>query len=129
MIVEGIVLTGKEDYSKAIELFTKGSKMFDRNFEPHFYKAMALVLKSAGVTDKTALLNEAKASIESALGIKEGESELYYYKALINYYLGMPIDAIPDLEICIDKADDNLTKHFIARGLCYGVLKLYKEAL
>ena len=103
--------------------------MFERNFEPHFYKAIALVLSTTGMQDKTTVLNDAKASLELALGIKEGESELYYYKALINYYLGMPIDAIPDLEICIDKADDNLTKHFIARGLCYGVLKLYKEAL
>ena len=56
MISEGIVLTNKEEYDRAIELFNAGSKMFERNMEPHFYKAMALVLQAIALKEKSSLL-------------------------------------------------------------------------
>jgi tetratricopeptide (TPR) repeat protein len=72
---------------------------------------------------------EAKSYLDTAVTLKESESELLYFRGLINYCLENPVDAIPDLDAAIDKAEDNMAKHFIARGKCYAVLKLYKEAL
>jgi len=40
MISEGIMLAQKEDFERAIELFSQASELFDRNMEPHWYKAM-----------------------------------------------------------------------------------------
>ena len=128
LISEGIILTEKQDFERAIDNFTQASELFDRNMEPHWYKAMTYAVHATSKKDKTTLLNLSKECLEKAIEIKDSEAELYYYRGLITYYLGNPIDAIPDLELAIDKAEDNLSKHFVARGLCYGVLKLYKEA-
>ena len=74
-------------------------------------------------------MREAKECIDEAIELKDSESELYFYRALLNWFLDNLVDAIPDFDAAIDKAEDNLTKHFVCRGICYGALKLYKEAL
>ena len=60
---------------------------------------------------------------------RDSDSDLYFFRGIVNYYLNKPIESIPDYEIAIDKAEDNMPVHFMARGLCYAQLKLFKEAI
>ena len=129
LISSGVLATEKGNYKKAMSQFTKARKIFDRAVEPLFYTALLLVIQNKSKPDKTAIFKEAKAHLDEAIRIKDSESELYYFRGLLHMYLESPVDAIPDLDSAIDKAEDNLTRHFLARGICYALLKLYKEAL
>ena len=129
LISEGVLAASKENFKKALRLFAKAQKLFDRNVEPLFYTALLLVMQGKDVPDKTHVMREAKQFIDEAIELKDSESELFFYRGLLNCFLDNPVDAIPDFDAAIDKAEDNLTKHFVSRGICYGVLKLYKEAL
>jgi len=129
LISSGVLATQKENYKKAMSCFTKARSIFDRAVEPLFYTALLLVIQNKNKPDKTDIYKEAKSHLDEAIRIKDSESELYYFRGLLHMYLESPVDAIPDLDSAIDKAEDNLTRHFMARGICYALLKLYKEAL
>jgi tetratricopeptide (TPR) repeat protein len=128
-VSEGILAAAKENFKKAGALFAQAREIFDRNVEPLFYIALLAVQQARTTDEKRIAMTEARQLLDTAIKLKDGEAELYYFRGLIHYYLENPVDAIPDLDAAIDKAEDNLAKHFIARGCCYAVLKLYKEAL
>lgn len=74
-------------------------------------------------------MNEAKSLFDSCIQLRDSEAELYFFRGLLSYLLEKPVEAIPDIELAIDKAEDNMPSHYMARGLCYAYLKLYKDAL
>lgn len=56
---------------------------------------------------------------------RESESDLYFLRGLLNYLTEKSVEAIGDLETAVEKAEDNMPWHYIAKGLCYAHLKLY----
>ena len=86
-------------------------------------------IKLAGKENNKKLAEKAKSLLDSALLMRDSDSDLYFFRGIVNYYLNKPIESIPDYEIAIDKAEDNMPVHFMARGLCYAQLKLFKEAI
>ena len=125
LISQAIVLN---DYENALNLLIKASELFPRNIEPIEYKA-AILFSKAKEEKKTELALKAKELLDSALKIRDSESDLYFFRGILLYYIGNTVDAIYDFEKAIDKAEDNVPNHFLARGLCSARLKMYKEAI
>lgn len=115
-----------KDPEAAIELIQKASELFPRNIEPLEYKAaiyfqQAVLNKSSGQKSRDLL--------DAAVKLRDSDSDLYFYRGIVLYFNGKTIDAVYDFEKAIEKAEDNVANHFLARGLCSARLKMYKEAI
>ena len=128
LTISSAILKSDKEPEESLHLFEEASKDFPRNTEPLAYQA-AVHLAQARKASTTKLAEKAKALLDKAIAIRESDSDLYFFRALVSYFMGKTVEAIPDLEIAIDKAEDNMPVHFMARGLCYGQLKLIKEAM
>ena len=122
------VLKSEKEPDEALALLEEAEKDFSRNIEPLAYQA-AVILSQARKTSNRKLAEKAKGLLDKAIILRDSDSDLYYFRGLVLYYLNKPIEAVPDYEIAIDKAEDNMPIHFISRGLCYAKLKLLKEAV
>lgn len=122
LVSEGI-LAGNTQQS--LEKFDKALELFN-NIEPMVYKAALLFQESIkqGVN-----ANESKKLLDYALKQRENESELFFFRSIVLYYNNKTVEAIYDIEKAIDKHDDNLPKHFLARGCFSAKLLMYKEAI
>lgn len=130
LLCEGILTGEKKDYAGATELFSRAERQFEKNVEPLAHKCMVIMCMLRETTNgKEKLIHEAKGFLDRAIVMRDTESDLYFFRGLLNYYLSKPVDAIPDFEMAIEKAEDNVPSHYIGRGLCYAALKLYKEAI
>ena len=126
--VSSAILLAEKDPDEALKLLESASESFPKNIEPLEYRA-AIYLLLAGKENNKKLAEKAKSLLDSALLMRDSDSDLYFFRGIVNYYLNKPIESIPDYEIAIDKAEDNMPVHFMARGLCYAQLKLFKEAI
>ena len=122
------VLKAEKEPDEALALLEEASKDFPRNIEPLAYQA-SIILSQARKHNTSKLVEKSKALLDKAITLRDSDSDLYFFRGLVLYYLNKPIDSVPDYEIAIDKAEDNMPIHFIARGLCYAQLKLLKEAV
>ena len=128
LTISSAVLKSDKDPQESLRLFEEASKDFPKNTEPLAYQA-AVHLALARKASSTKLAEKAKTLLDKAIAIRDSDSDLYFFRALVSYYMGKTVEAIPDLETAIDKAEDNLPVHFMTRGLCYAQLKLVKEAV
>lgn len=126
--ISSAYLKSEKDQSEALSLLEEASKDFPKNIEPLAYQA-AIHLSLSRKSNNPKQAEKSKLLLDKAISIRDSESDLYFFRALTIYYMGKPIEAIPDLEVAIDKAEDNMPVHFMARGLCYAQLKLVKEAM
>jgi len=67
--------------------------------------------------------------INQSIQVKDSEPIMYFLRAVLSYYQENVIQAIPDIESAIEKADENITDHYTLRGLCYAYLKFYNDAI
>lgn len=121
-------LKSDKEHNEALALLDEASKDFPKNIEPLAYQA-AIHLSLARKAGNPKLAEKSKVLLDKAISIRDSESDLYFFRALVNYYMGKTVEAIPDLETAIDKAEDNMPIHFMTRGICYAQLKLIKEAM
>ena len=128
LTISSAILKSDKEPQESLALFEEASKEFPKNIEPLAYQA-AVHLAQSRKASSTKQAEKSKTLLDRAIAIRESESDLYFFRALVTYYMGRPVEAIPDLEIAIDKAEDNMPVHFMARGLCYAQLKLIKEAM
>ena len=75
------------------------------------------------------MFTKAKSCLDKAIALKDSDSEPYYFRALLSFYKQDMLGAVPDLDLAIDKADDNEVRHFLTRGRCYAAMRLYPEAI
>lgn len=120
----------KLDFSSSRARLDSASKIFPRKTEPYIYKA-AILIQEAFKDDKYRLKDilQAENLIETAALIREPDSELLFYRSIIKYFNTNPQQGLEDMKQCIEKAEDNISEHYILRGLCYASLKSYKEAI
>jgi tetratricopeptide (TPR) repeat protein len=128
LMVSNAVVRAEKEPSDALNLLEEAARDFPKNIEPLAYQA-AIHLCLARKAGNVKLADRAKVLLDKAVVIRDSESDLYYFRALVVYFMGRPVEAIPDLETAIDKAEDNMPIHFMTRGLCYAQLKLIKEAM
>ncbi|OMJ68126.1 hypothetical protein SteCoe_34512 [Stentor coeruleus] len=113
---------------KALELLQQASGLFPKNVEPFAYQA-AIYFQLSLTTKNPSLGQKSKELLDTVIKLRDSESDLYFYRGIVTYYNNKPIDAVYDFEQAIDKAEDNVANHFLARGLCSAKLKMFKEAI
>ncbi|CAG9333091.1 unnamed protein product [Blepharisma stoltei] len=128
MLISQAIVVSETDLETALSLFKSAAEHFPKNTEPLAYQA-ATLLKLSRLHNKTALADQAGVLLTKAIESRETESELYFYRGIVLYFLGKPIDAVTDMESAMEKSEENMPMHFLARGLCYVTLKLIKEAI
>lgn len=126
--VSSAVLTAEKAPEESLKVLDEAFKDFSKNTEPLAYQA-AIYLGQARKGNGKKLAEKAKALLDKAIVIRDSDCDLYFFRGIVLYFMGKPIEAVPDYEIAIDKAEDNMPVHFLARGLCYAQLKLIKEAM
>ena len=105
----------------ALSQLAKAKNLYSKNPEPFVYESC--IYFSMKLTEKS------KESINKALELKAEDSDLHYFRAIMNYYENKHPEGVSDVEIAIEKAEDNNAYHYLLRGLCYAQLGLYNEAI
>ena len=126
LLVSQAILYG--ECENALTLLEKAGELFPRNIEPIEYKA-AISFTMSKAEKKQEFSIAAKSLLDSAIKLRDSDSDLYFFRGIVLYSIGKPIEAVYDFEQAIDKAEDNIANHFLARGLCSARLKMYKEAI
>jgi tetratricopeptide (TPR) repeat protein len=126
--VSTAIIKADKEPNDALALLEEASKDFPKNIEPLAYQAAIYLLQARKSSNKK-IAEKSKFLLDKAISQRETDSDLYFFRGLVLYYLGKPIEAVPEFEVAIDKAEDNMPIHFMARGLCYAQLKLLKEAI
>lgn len=63
-------------------------------------------------------------------GLRIGDNyQMYYYRSLLYFYLGMSAEALDDVDKAIDKAEENVAKFFYLRALIFMHEKNYESSL
>jgi tetratricopeptide (TPR) repeat protein len=103
------------------------------NRDPYLLRAIGIVCfamsKPIKPKMRTKMLKDAKRDLNRALGVSPKDCQVLYLRGLLNFSLHYFYDAIIDLEMVIEKADDANAKHYLARGRCYACLSMFKEAI
>ena len=128
LMISKAILIAEKDPEEALKLFSDARKGFPNNIEPMIYSA-AINFRLAQIKNKKEFAEKSKELLDIAIKIRDSESDLFFFRGVLLYYIGKTVDAVHDIEKAIDKAEDNVVDHFIARGLCSGRLKMYKEAI
>jgi tetratricopeptide (TPR) repeat protein len=121
-------LISEKSPEESLKMLEDAFKDFSKNPEPLAYQA-AIHLSQSRKTSNKKLAEKSKSLLDKAITLRDSDCDLYFFRGITLYYLSKPIEAVPDYELAIDKAEDNVPIHFIARGLCYAQLKLLKEAM
>ena len=127
LIISKAILTSSKDPEESLKLLSSASKIFPNCIEPKVYIA-AINFALCHNLKKPELADISKDLIDECIKARDSESDLYFFRGIVNYYLGLLKEAIEDIETAIDKAEDNQPEHFFARGACSARLKMYKEA-
>lgn len=129
-LAHALICASKLEFEKSNKRLDKAMKIFPRKVEPLVYKASFLVFNAYRHTPPDRSLTKlAQANIETAVLMRDPDSELLFYRAILRYLLNNYQDCIEDMKNCIEKAEDNISDHYLLRGLSYAALKIYKEAI
>ena len=126
LLVSQAILFGNTD--DALDLLEKASELFPKNIEPFIYKSAIYFYMSRSTANK-ALEQKSRDLLDFAIKIRNTESDSFFFRGILLYYLNKPIEAVYDFEQAIEKAEDNVANHFLARGLCSSKLNMFKEAI
>lgn len=129
-LAHGLYLAGKKDFQGALKDLAKCHKYFPKNPDPLIYHASILLNMAYFTTPKQdSHISESLNLLEKAFKLRDPESELYFYKSILKYLSNQISDSLEDIKLAIEKAEDNVTDHYILRGLCYSSAHMYDEAL
>ena len=121
-------LASDKSPDESLKILEEAFKDFPKNTEPLAYQAAIYLSQSRKLLNKK-LADKARSLLDRAIALRDSDCDLYFFRGIVLYYLNHSIEAVPDFELAIDKAEDNVPIHFLARGLCYAQLKLLKEAM
>lgn len=125
-----LLLASKLDFDKSNMRLDSAMGIFHRKAEPYIYKASFLIYNAFTLEPIVpAKIKQAEGLIETAVAMRDPDSELLFYRAIIRYLRGHFHESLEDMKQCIEKAEDNISEHYTMRGLCNGSLKSYKEAI
>ncbi|OMJ73334.1 hypothetical protein SteCoe_27992 [Stentor coeruleus] len=103
-------------------------KIFPRKAEPHIYHSSIIFLESLQNHDMKKL-QESENLLNIAMKMKDIDSEMLFFRSCIRYLMMNYPDALEDIKMSIEKAEDNIPEHYVLRGLCYAAEKMYSEAI
>lgn len=103
-------------------------KIFPRKAEPHIYHSSIVFLESLPNHDMIKL-QESEDLLNIAMKMKDIDSEMLFFRSCIRYLMMSYPDALEDIKLSIEKAEDNIAEHYVLRGVCYAAEKMYSEAV
>jgi hypothetical protein len=74
-------------------------------------------------------MEEAYELLQKAVNIREADSEVLFFRSTILYLLNNHNEAINDIKLSIEKAEDNIPEHYVLRGLLFAFEKNYSDAV
>ncbi|CAG9321078.1 unnamed protein product [Blepharisma stoltei] len=126
---QGLYHYTKKNYASSISYFQKAHSIFPKNPEPEiFHSAVLLKIAFDSQPFDKELLEEAEDLVNKAAKKREIESETYFFRAVLRYLNNKPKDALDDVKLAIEKAEDNQYEHYVLKGLCHATLHLFQDA-
>lgn len=129
IVSEALLSETKGDYLTALELLKTCKELFPRNIMPGLCRASILVHLSRTSKADPALIDKAEALIDKALKSREPESEVYFFKSIINFICKDYVSSFENAKKTIEKADENIASHYVNRAFSNICLKKYEEAI
>ena len=126
---EAILATYHNNESKAQKVFKNTKSLFPKNPMPDICRACILMHKSFKSDENLHMLIKSELLIENIFKFREPESEILFYRSILKFCLKNYEVAYENSKKTIEKADENISKHYIQRALCGALLKKYEEAV
>ena len=128
-VSEALLSEVKGDYLTALDLLKSCKELFPRNIMPALCRASVLVRLSRTSQADPGLVDKAEGLIEKALKSREPESEVYFFKSIINFICKDYVNSFENAKKTIEKADENIASHYVNRAFSNICLKKYEEAI
>jgi tetratricopeptide (TPR) repeat protein len=128
-VSEALLSESRGDHLTAAELLKNCKKLFPRNIMPDLCRAAILVKQSRKGKPDTSLLDKAEGLIDKSLKSREPESEVFFFKSIINFLCKDYIGSYENAKKTIEKADENIASHYVNRAFSNICLKKYEEAI
>lgn len=128
-VADALLSEGKGDYLTALELLKSCKEIFPKNIMPSFCRASILVRLAKDAKAETGLVSKAEALIDKVLNSREPESEVYFFKSIINFISKDFAGSFENAKKTIEKADENIASHYVNRAFSNICLKKYEEAI
>ncbi|EGR32790.1 hypothetical protein IMG5_070720, partial [Ichthyophthirius multifiliis] len=132
-ICQSIISCAQNQFEKAIKLLNSANKISPKKMEPFFYKGMVFVKFGNKLINKNShqkklqYVQNAIKNFDKAIILNDQNANIYYYRAILNFFLienNIVNDKIniykqinDDLDKAIEKSQENISNHFYVRGL------------
>ena len=123
-----LLAASKNNYQVFLTYIEKCLKIFPKKPEPYIYNS-AMVLSLSISSKNVKKMEEAYELLQKAVNIREADSEVLFFRSTILYLLNNHNEAINDIKLSIEKAEDNIPEHYVLRGLLFAFEKNYSDAV
>ena len=120
LISQAILLADKK-VDQSLEMLQKAKEIYTKNPEPLIYEAYFFFSSRD--------CKKAVQALNIAMNLKPGDSDLHFFRGIVSYYDGKYEECIKDLDVAIEKAEDNNVYHYLCRGMSYANSGYYEEAM
>ncbi|KRX04632.1 hypothetical protein PPERSA_04447 [Pseudocohnilembus persalinus] len=133
-LCEGILAIDTNQFEEALELFQKSHKILKQKIEPLFYRAVTMMRMAFDVykddeDKKREAIMSGLQQLDKAIETSPTNANLFYYRALVRCMLGYFKEGVEDVDMAIEKSEDNVPKYFYLRGHIFGSCQSYKQAV
>lgn len=133
ILCQGLKNLIANDCEQSITFFTRAAKMLNTRRDPYLLRALAMVQYAAqkplSASTKNQMLKDAKKDLTTALTHSPKDDQVLWLRGTLNFALHRFFDGIRDFERVIDKVDETMAAHYLARGRCYACLSMFREAI
>ena len=128
-ICEGILAYLNKSQSKSLKYLKNAKKLFPKNPMPELIRACILMHQSFKSEEYLHMLIKAELMVDNLAKTREPESEIMFCRSILKFCLKNYELAYESAKKAIEKADENIPKHYIHRAFCNALLKKYEDAV
>jgi tetratricopeptide (TPR) repeat protein len=128
-ISEGILAYLSKFQAKSLKSFKTAKSLFPKNPMPELLRACILMHQSFKSEEYLHMLIKAELMVDNLSKTREPESEIMFCRSILKLCLKNFEVAYESIKKAIEKADENIPKHYIHRAFCNALLKKYEDAV
>ena len=129
VVSEGILAYQSKLQAKSLKCFKQAKACFPKNPMPELLRACILMHQSFKSNDYLHMLIKAEHLVDHLSKVREPESEIMFCRSILKLCLKNYEVAYDSIKKAIEKADENIAKHYIHRAFCNALLKKYEDAV
>ena len=129
LVSEGILAYQNKLQAKSLKCFKQAKTIFPKNPMPELLRACILMHQSFKSNEYLHMLIKAELLIDNLNKTREPESEIMFCRSILKLCLKNYEVAYESIKKAIEKADENIAKHYIHRAFCNALLKKYEDAV